>query len=317
MANSGKILVTGAFGQIGSDLIPALRKKYARQNVVALAHKNIPDDFEGLVERADINDIDELARIIKKHKIGSVYHLVAILSAIGEKDPQLTWKVNMGGLKNILDLAKDLKLKVFWPSTIAAFGPTTPKVKTPQETVMEPTTMYGVTKVAGENLCHYYNLKYGVDVRSVRFPGVISWKTPPGGGTSDYAVAIFYEALQKGKYECFVKKETMIPMIYMDDAVRSAIEIMTADNKKIKIRNSYNITGASFTAGQLADEVKKHVKLTINYKPDFRQKIADTWPKSLDDSRAHADWGWEPYFDLKTLTLEMISKLNQKLAGDK
>lgn len=294
--------------------MPALQQKYGRDNVVALGHQNIPADFKGIVEKLSIDDINGLEEVIKKYKIDTVYHLVSLLSAKGEKDPSLTWQVNMGGLKNVLDLAVKYRLKVFWPSSIAAFGPTTPKEMTPQKTVMEPTTMYGVTKVAGELLCQYYHLKYGVDVRSVRYPGIISYKAEPGGGTSDYAVAIFYEGLKLGKYECFVEPETVLPMMYMDDAVRATLQIMDAEPVKLSVRTSYNLAAFSFSAKELAEEVNKHLRVTVTYKPDERQKIADSWPCSIDDSVARADWGWSPEFDLAKTTITMLEKLKDKFS---
>ncbi len=308
-----KILVTGAFGQIGSELVPALIGKYGAQNVIAVGHHTIPDDFKGLVEVvADITDRDALEKLIKKHQIDTIYHLVSLLSAKGEVDPTLTWHVNMDGLKHVLDLAVVYKLKIFWPSSIAAFGPTTPRENTPQRTIHEPTTMYGVTKVAGENLCHYYHLKYGVDVRSIRYPGIVSWKAEPGGGTSDYAVAIFYDGIKNGTYNCFVGPETTLPMMYMDDAVRGTIELMEADPSKLTVRMSYNLAAMSFTAAKLAAELNKHLKVEVTYSPDHRQKIADSWPKSIDDSVAQTDWGWKPKVDLAAMTIEMLSQLRRK-----
>lgn len=308
-----KILVTGAFGQIGSELVPALIAKYGRENVVAVGHHNIPADFTGIVETmADITDKAALESLIKKHAIDTIYHLVSLLSAKGEVDPTLTWHINMDGLKHVLDLAVAYKLRVFWPSSIAAFGPTTPRENTPQQTIHEPTTMYGVTKIAGENLCHYYFLKYGVDVRSIRYPGIVSWKAEPGGGTSDYAVAIFYDGLQKGSYECFVGPETSLPMMYMDDAVRGTMQLMDADPSKLTVRTSYNLGAMSFTAAELAAELNKHIEVKVTYKPDHRQKIADSWPKSIDDSVARADWGWKPEFGLAEMTVEMLDQLKRK-----
>jgi nucleoside-diphosphate-sugar epimerase len=307
-----KILVTGAFGQIGSELVPALQQKYGMDNVVALGHHNVPDDFKGIVEKAEITDKARMEELFKKYQFDTVFHLVSLLSAKGEVDPSLTWDVNMNGLKHVLDFAVEYKLKVFWPSSIAAFGPTTPRENTPQRTVLEPTTMYGVTKVAGELLCQYYFNKYGVDVRSVRYPGIISWKTPPGGGTTDYAVAIFYDGLQKGSYECFVKAETTLPMMYMDDAVNATIQIMEAEPDAIKIRTSYNLAAISFTAQELADEINKQVKVDVTYNPDHRQKIADSWPMSIDDSAARQDWGWKHEYDLSKMTTEMIKQLQIK-----
>ncbi|MFN3301429.1 MAG: NAD-dependent epimerase/dehydratase family protein [Patescibacteria group bacterium] len=308
-----KILVTGAFGQIGSELVPVLQKKYGKENVIALVHRKKSKEFDGLIEKGDVNDFKRLRKIIKKHKIDTVFHLAAILSAAGEKNPDLTWQVNIGGLKNVLDLAVEFKLKVFWPSSIAVFGPTTPKDNTPQRTILEPTTMYGVTKLAGELLCQYYFLKYGVDVRSVRYPGVISWKTEPGGGTTDYAVAIFYGAIKNGKYQCFVREDTVLPMIYMDDAIRAALELMEAPSEKITIRTSYNLAAISFSAKELEREIQKYLPLTVTYLPDERQKIADSWPRSIDDSEARKDWGWKHEYDLEKMTKVMIEKLKVKL----
>ena len=307
-----KILVTGAFGQIGSELVPALQKSYGKHNVIAVGHKHIPEDFDGIVESVEITDNKAVTSILKKHNIGTVYHLVSLLSAKGEIDPTLTWNINMNGLKTVLDYAVENKLKVFWPSSIAAFGPTTPRVRTPQKTVLEPTTMYGVTKLAGENLVHYYHLKYGVDVRSVRYPGLISWKTPPGGGTTDFAVAIFYDGLTKGAYECFVRPDTKLPMMYMDDGIRATIGLMEADPKKLTIRNSYNLAAISFTAEELAKEINKHINVKVTYKPDFHQKIADSWPQSIDDTLARRDWGWKHEYTLGKMTLTMIDNLKIK-----
>lgn len=307
-----KILVTGAFGQIGSELVPALQKKYGRNNIVAVGHKSIPRDFDGIVESVEITNGPAVTKLLKKHNVGTIYHLVSLLSAKGEVDPTLTWHINMDGLKTILDYAVLHKLKVFWPSSIAAFGPTTPRVKTPQRTVLEPTTMYGVTKLAGENLCHYYFLKYGLDVRSLRYPGLISWKTPPGGGTTDFAVAIFYEGLQKGKYECFVRPDTKLPMMYMDDGIAATIKLMEADPKKLTVRTGYNLAAISFTAAELAKEINKHVTVKVTYKPDHRQKIADSWPQSIDDSVARREWGWKHTFTLSKMTEIMIKELNKK-----
>jgi nucleoside-diphosphate-sugar epimerase len=261
-----KILITGALGQIGSELGPALGKKYGDENIIASDIKPKPDGYNGVYEELDVTNLINCKTVVKKYSITEIYHLASLLSATGEKNPDLAWKVNMEGLKNILDLAKENSLKVFWPSSIAAFGPTTPRVNTPQRTIMEPTTMYGVTKYSGELLCQYYYLKYKVDVRSVRYPGLISWKTPPGGGTTDYAVAIFYEGVKIGKYECFVSEDTMLPMMYMDDAVRATLELMEAIESKIKIRTSYNLAGISFSAKELADEINKHIKVKVTYK---------------------------------------------------
>ena len=306
------ILVTGAFGQIGSELVPALQKKYGVDHVIALGHSTIPQDFQGIIEKADVTDTALMKEIVDKYEIDTIFHLVSLLSAKGEIDPTLTWNVNMNGLKLILDMAVEKKMQVFWPSSIAAFGPTTPRVMTPQQTVLEPTTMYGVTKVAGELLVHYYHKKYDLDVRSVRYPGLISWKTPPGGGTTDFAVAIFYDGLQKGSYDCFVRPDTTLPMMYMDDAIRGTIDLMEADPSKLTIRTSYNLAAISFTAEELAKEINNHLKVTVTYTPDHRQKIADSWPQSIDDSVARKDWGWKHEFDLSKMTTVMIEELKKK-----
>jgi nucleoside-diphosphate-sugar epimerase len=301
-----KILITGAFGQIGSELATALRKKYGKDSVVAFDKRPDPS-FEGISIIGDITDMELLRDTIQKNNIGTVYHLVSLLSATGEKNPELAWKINMDGLRNILDLAREYKLKIFWPSSIAAFGPTTPRDKTPQQTVLEPTTMYGVTKVAGELLCQYYFKKFDVDVRSLRYPGVISWKTLPGGGTTDYAVDIFWKALETGEYTCFLKKNTALPMMYIDDAIRATIELMDAPAEKITIRTSYNLAAVSFTPIEIADAIRSAgIPLKMKYEPDFRQKIADSWPKSIDDKKARKDWKWKHEFDLKKITKAMI-----------
>ena len=309
-----KILVTGALGQIGSELIPALRKKFGNKNVVAVGHRKEPsEEFRnaGPFETADARNKEELKTLIEKYNINTIYNLVGVLSAVGEKHPDLAWDVNMNALKNILELAVEYKInRVFWPSSIAAFGPTTPLENTPQKTILEPTTMYGVTKVAGELLCQYYFVKYGLDVRSLRYPGIISWKTPPGGGTTDYAVAIYHEAIEKGTYDCFVNKKTVLPMMYMDDAVNATIQLMEADSKKITVRTSYNLTAVSFSAKELAENVAQHIKNFIcTFTPDERQKIADSWPSTIDDSKAREDWGWQHKFDLEQISIDMIKNL--------
>lgn len=308
-----KVLITGAFGQIGSELIPALQNKYGAENVVAFDMAVKPESLDVLSEQGSIVELSKLREIISKHNIDTVYHLVSILSAKGEQDPNLTWQVNMDGLRNILNLAVEHKLKVFWPSSIAAFGPTTPRDLTPQHTVLEPSTMYGITKMVGEALCHYYYIKYGVDIRSVRFPGLISWKTEPGGGTTDYAVAMFYEAVKGADYTCFVHKDTILPMMYMDDAIKAMLMLMDAPAEKISIRTSYNLTAISFSAEELANEINKLMPLKVKYEPDFRQRIADSWPQSIDDSAARADWGWRHEFDLPKMAVEMIDKLKIKI----
>jgi len=309
-----KILVTGAFGQIGSELVPALQQKFGKENVVALGNRNVPADFEGVVEIGDVRDQAKLKEIVTKHDIGVIYHMVSLLSATGEQNPQLAWDVNMNGLKYVLDLAVEYKCQVFWPSSIAAFGPTTPRENTPQRTVLEPTTMYGVTKVAGELLCQYYWKKYSLDVRSIRYPGLISWKAEPGGGTTDYSVAIFYEAIKAGKYTCFVNEKTVLPMMYMDDAIKGTLMLMEADSAKLTVRTSYNFSAISFSVEELAAEVNKLVPVEVTYAPDHRQQIADSWPMSIDDSVARTDWGWSHEFDLVKMTQVMVEMLKKKLA---
>jgi nucleoside-diphosphate-sugar epimerase len=312
-----KILVTGAIGEVGSDLTPALREKYGNGSVIA-TDKRMPDESfikSGPFEIADATDMEALRELVEKYDIDTVYHLAAILSATGEKDPDLAWRVNMTSLKNVLDLAKEYEMsRVFWPSSIAAFGPTTPKDRTPELTIMEPSTMYGVTKVTGELLCHYYYSKYFVDVRSLRYPGIISHKALPGGGTTDYAVEIFYGALKQRKYKCFLREDTVLPMIYMPDAIRATLEIMEAPPSKIKIRTSYNLAAISFSPGEIADEIRKHIPdFQCAYEPDFRQAIADSWPRVIDDSCAKKDWGWKHRFDLAKMTQDMLENLSLKL----
>jgi nucleoside-diphosphate-sugar epimerase len=305
-----KILITGAFGQIGTELALALSEKYGKRAVVVFDKKQNPEYPDAII--GDITDGALLRATIERHRIGTVYHLASLLSATGEKNPDLAWKVNVDGLRNILSLAYEFDLKVFWPSSIAAFGPTTPKKRTPQGTILEPTTMYGITKVAGELLCEYYFLKFGVDVRSVRYPGVISWKTLPGGGTTDYAVEIFWEAIERNEYACFLEKNTLLPMMYIDDAIRATVELMEAPAENIKIRTSYNLAAVSFTPAELADEIRRQgIALKMKYAPDFRQAIADSWPKSIDDSRAQKDWKWKPRFGLRDLTAEMLRGVRQ------
>ena len=312
-----KMLVIGAAGQIGSELVMELRKRYGNDNVVAGIRKTQPSDEvknSGPLETVDAINRDEVGKAVRKYGIDSVFHLASLLSAVGEKNPDMAWNVNMNGLKNVLDLAKEQGFKVFWPSSIAAFGPSTPKVRTPQATILEPSTMYGVTKVAGELLCNYYFGKFGVDVRSVRYPGIISYKTLPGGGTTDYAIEIFYEAIRKGSYKCFLKNDATLPMMYMPDAMKATMDLMEADKSKVKIRTSYNLAAISFSPKDIYEEIRKHMPgFKITYEPDFRQKIADSWPKSIDDSRARQDWGWKHEYDLPKMTTDMLEKLKAKL----
>ncbi len=309
-----RILVTGPFGQIGSELVPELQERYGEENVVALGHNYIPDDYEGILEQGDVKDKEFLESLWEEYDIDEVYHLASLLSATGEKRPDLAWSVNMGGLKNVLDLARDHDSRVFWASSIAVFGPTTPLEDTPQHTVLEPVTMYGVTKVSGELLCQYYNEKYGLDTRSLRYPGLISWKEKPGGGTTDYAVEMFYKAINGEKYTCFVRKDTQLPMMYMEDAVRGTLQLMDADEEDISVRTSYNHTALSFEAQELVEEIRKYYPdFEVEYEPDERQKNADSWPDSVDDSEAREDWNWEHDYDLEKMVKIMLENLEKKL----
>jgi nucleoside-diphosphate-sugar epimerase len=305
------ILVTGAKGQIGSELTAELRKKYGTEAVVALDLSLPQNPTDGPFEVADVTDKNAISEIVKKYQIDTIFHLVGILSATGEKNPELAWNVNMNGLKNVLDIAREQGIKqIFWPSSIAAFGPTTPVNDTPQHTILEPTTIYGVTKVSGELLCQYYWKKYNLDIRSLRYPGIISYKTAPGGGTTDYAVAIYFDALKNKSYDCFVGPETVLPMMYMPDAIRATVELMEAPAENIKVRTSYNLTAMSFSAKELAESVTKQIPdFTCTYNPDERQKIADSWPRSIDDSSARTDWGWSHTFDLDKMTEDMLKNI--------
>jgi nucleoside-diphosphate-sugar epimerase len=319
--NMKKILVTGATGQIGSELTIELRRKYGKDRVVAAGHKKEPGKKlleSGPYESLDIADRESLQKIIRNYNIDTVYHLAAILSATGEESPQLAWHVNMGGLFNVLEVARENNLtRVFWPSSIAVFGPEAPRINTPQNTVLIPTTMYGITKVAGELLCNYYFTRFGLDVRSVRYPGIISAGTLPGGGTTDYAVEIFYEAIKKKRYTCFVREDTVLPMMYMPDCTNASISLMEADPFRIKCRTSYNVGAISFSAGELAAEIRRYIpEFQCDYKPDFRQKIADSWPTSIDDSKARKEWDWKPKYDLASMTKNMIEKLRAKFAAE-
>jgi nucleoside-diphosphate-sugar epimerase len=313
-----RILVTGATGQIGSELVPLLRKRYGGQNVVAVGHARKPPEEmlrSGPFEKIDLGDEEQISRSIKKFDIDIIYHLAAVLSAVGEQDPQAAWNINMESLYNVLEASRKMKVeRLFWPSSIGVFGPTSPRNDTPQDTVLLPTSMYGVTKVAGELLCNYYALRYNLDVRSVRYPGIISSETPPGGGTTDYAVEIFYEAILSGRYACFLKKDTRLPMMYMPDALKAAIDLMEAPTAKVKRHDGYNVTAMSFTPAELAEELRKHFpRLQVEYHPDSRQSIADSWPMSLDDSVARREWGWRPLYDLPSMTKDMVTRLSKRL----
>lgn len=311
-----KILVTGAIGQIGSELVMALREKFGAQNVVAsdLREPSNLKEFQPF-EILDVLNKKALEDLVKKHDISVIYHLAAILSAAGEKNPQLCWDVNMNGLYNVLEVARELKIKqIICPSSIAVFGPETPRDNTPQETVILPKTMYGLTKASGELLCEYYVAKFGVDIRGIRYPGLISYKTLPGGGTTDYAVEIFYEAIKNKKYTCFLSADTVLPMMYMPDAIRGTIDLADAPFESLKHHSNFNFAGMSFSCAEIAAEIKKHIpEFEIEYKPDFRQKIADSWPKSIDDSSSRSEWNWRPEYDLAKMTKDMIEHLKEKL----
>lgn len=314
-----KILVIGACGQIGTELVIGLRKQYGTENVIASDVKEQENNLflDGPYKQLDVLNREAVRSYIIEEKISQVYLLAALLSATAEKNPDFAWKLNMEGLFTVLDLAKEGHLKqIFWPSSIAVFGPTTPRDQTPQYTVMEPSTVYGISKLAGERWCEYYNKQFGVDVRSIRYPGLISYTSLPGGGTTDYAVDIFYHAKQTASYTSFLSEDTALPMMFMEDAIRATIELMQAPSENVKIRSSYNLAGISFTPEQLAKAIQKSIPaFKIDYKPDFRQNIADSWPNSIDDSAAKHDWGWKEKFDLVKMVDEMLrhvdlSKIN-------
>jgi nucleoside-diphosphate-sugar epimerase len=310
-----KILVIGASGQIGVELTLALRKIYGASNVIAsdLREQNELLEGTGPYVSLDVMNKEMLHVQVIRQNVTQIYLLAAILSATGEKNPNLAWHLNMQGLLNVLDIAKEEKIhKVYWPSSIAVFGPTSPKKDCPQQTIIEPTTVYGISKYAGEFWCNYFFNKYAVDVRSLRYPGLISYKSAPGGGTTDYAVEIFHEALENKHYDCFLEKDTFLPMMYMPDAIRATIELMEAPSEKITTRTSYNISAMSFSPAQIAEEIKKHIPgFTIDYAPDYRQAIANSWPGSIDDSVARADWGWKHKYDLSAMTKDMLENLKK------
>ena len=313
-----KILVTGGLGQIGTELIMTLRGVYGNENVIASSIEPDCPDFireTGVYESVDVLDAKKLGEVCRKHDINQIVHLAAILSAVGESKPQLAYDINMNGLFNVLEVARETGSGVFTPSSIAAFGPSTPKDMTPQDTVQRPTTMYGVTKVAGELLCDYYHQRYGVDTRGVRFPGLISYKALPGGGTTDYAVHIYYEAIKNRKYTSYIAQGTKMDMMYMPDAIKSILDLMEADPSKLIHRNAFNIAAMSFAPEDLAAELMKHIPdFRLDYAVDpVRQEIADSWPNSLDDSAARAEWGWKPEYDIAKMTADMLEKLSEKL----
>ncbi len=310
-----KVLIIGACGQIGTELTTALRDTYGVSNVVASDIRKSENDIfnHGAFEVLDARDKDAIKKCVEKYAITDVYLMAALLSATAEERPDFAWDLNMNSLFHVLNLAKEKVIqKVFWPSSIAVFGENSPKKNTPQHTIMEPSTVYGISKLSGERWCEYYHKNHHVDVRSIRYPGLISWKANPGGGTTDYAVEIFHEAVQKGSYTCFLKEDTALPMMFMEDAVRATIDIMNASPETVKIRSSYNISSLSFTPKELAAAIQEFIPaFTIDYKPDSRQKIADSWPESIDDTAAANDWNWSPNFDMKMMVSEMISNLRE------
>jgi nucleoside-diphosphate-sugar epimerase len=312
-----KILIIGACGQIGTELTQKLRQIYGVENVVAsdIRKLNIDVVNDGIFEVVNALDYNQIEHLIEKYQITDVYLMAALLSATAEKNPAFAWDLNMNSLFHVLNLAKAGKIKkIYWPSSIAVFGPTTPRNNTPQYTIMEPSTVYGISKQTGERWCEYYHKQYGVDVRSLRYPGLISWSTPPGGGTTDYAVDIYHKAITDGKFTSFLSENSGLPMMYMDDAIKATIGIMQAPAENIKIRSSYNLSAMSFTPAEIAEEIKKHyTDFTIDYAPDFRQQIADSWPASIDDSRAREDWGWQNDYDLSTMTTEMFKQLKENV----
>lgn len=316
---SEKILIIGANGQIGVELTLALRTKFGQNNVIASDIRDVnPLIADGPFMILDVMDADAVRKVVQEEHITQIYLLAAILSATGEKNPLWAWDINMNSLLSILDICVQEKVnKLYWPSSIAVFGPTTPMDHTPQKTVLEPTTVYGISKYAGELWCQYYNNKYGLDVRSIRYPGLISWKSAPGGGTTDYAIDIYIEAIKNGKFTCFLSENTYLPMMYMDDAIRATIELMDAPKESLKNKLAYNLGGISFSPKEIAESIKKHIpNFEIDYAPDFRQAIADSWPNSIDDSEATKDWGWKHQYDLETMTATMIENLKIKLSQE-
>ncbi len=313
-----KILVTGATGQIGSELTMALRERYGNDNVIAAGHKRKPSKKllnSGPFRVIDCTDMTTIEKVVREFKVDTIYHLAAILSAVAESKPQLAWNVNINGLYNVLEVAREYGCVVFVPSSIGVFGPNTPKNNTPQDTIQRPNTMYGITKVTGELLCDYYYEKFGVDTRGVRYPGIISYETLPGGGTTDYAVEIFYEAIKYRRYICYLRADTYLDMMYMPDAIKAAIDIMEVDSNRLIHRNAFNVTAMSFSPKDIANEIKKYIPdFVIDYNVDpTRQAIADSWPNKMDDSAAREEWGWKPRYDLAAMTKDMLEKLSEKL----
>ena len=311
------ILILGACGQIGTELTLALRQKYGNESVVAsdIRRSDLAELQDGPFEILDASDADALRAVCERYNVHIVYHLVAMLSATGEKFPMKAWDLNMQSLLHVLELAREGVIqKIFWPSSIAVFGPTTPKDYTPQQTIMEPSTVYGISKLAGERWCEYYFNKYGVDVRSIRYPGLISWKSQPGGGTTDYAVEIYYKALEEGRYTSFLSEQRALPMMYMNDAIRATIKLTEAPAEQVKVRNSYNLAGISFDPVTIAASIEGHIEgFEMDCVPDFRENIAASWPASIDDSAAQADWNWTPKYDLEAMTAAMLGNLKVKL----
>jgi len=316
-----RVLVTGALGQIGSELVPALREHYGAEHIVASDLRILPPQrsAEGAYEHLDCTQPQQILEVVRRHEIGAIYHLAALLSAVAEEKPHAAWSVNMGGLYNVLEVARQYRCQVFFPSSIGAFGPSTPRERTPQVTIQRPNTMYGVTKVAGELLCDYYAGRFGVDARGLRLPGLVSCVALPGGGTTDYAVEMFYQALRYRHYTCFLRADTRLDMMYMPDAIRAMIRLMDADAARLKHRNAYNVSAMSITPAELAAEIRKYVpEFAIDYHVDpVRQSIADSWPRSLDASAAKEDWDFAPCFDLAAMTADMLARLRAKIAASK
>jgi nucleoside-diphosphate-sugar epimerase len=313
MKKQKQILVIGSSGQIGTELVEELRRIYGGSNVVA-SDIHAPEHYtgtDGPYETLDVLKGNSVLEVVKKYKVTEVYLLAAILSATAEQSIKAAWRLNMDGLFNLLDICKERKIKMFWPSSIAAFGPGTPKENTPQNCYMDPSTVYGISKLAGELWCEYYFQKFGVDVRSLRYPGLISYKAQPGGGTTDYAVHIFHEARKHSRYECYLAEDTRLPMMYMHDAVRATVELMNADFGNVKVRSSYNVAAVSFTPAEMVKEIQKHISdFRCTYKPDVRQQYAASWPASIDDSAARSDWGWHHKFDLAAITKDMLAHIH-------